>query len=142
MTSRRVPHSLRLAWRDKWLLAAAFGLLWRARIRLSAKGFGDPLQECAKTARLPLPPAALSARVAWSVNHAARFVAGPTCLVRAMAGQQLLAMKGYGSEIRVGVRSSGDAGFEAHAWLATGDTVILGGTPSELARFSALIGVS
>lgn len=142
MAGLRAPFIMRLIWRDKWLLAAAFTNLWRARIELNRKGFGDPRQGCARTADMAVPPAALAARVAWSVNQAARLVARPTCLVRAIAGQRLLAMKGYGSEIRVGVCNSGDTGFEAHAWLKVGDTIVLGGTSSELGRFSPLIGAA
>lgn len=141
MTSARAPLA-RLLWRDKWLLAAAFAMLWRARIELSVKGFGDPRRGCARTADMPVPPPALGARVAWSVDRAARLVARPTCLVRAIAGQRLLAMKGYGSEIRVGVRASNDAGFEAHAWLKAGETVVLGGTATELGQYRPLIGTA
>lgn len=142
MAGPRTPLIVRRLWRDKWLLAAALANLWRARIELNLKGFGDPRQECARTAGWAVPPAALAARVAWSVDQASRLAARPTCLVRAIAGQRLLAMKGYGSEIRVGVCNSGETGFEAHAWLKAGDTVVLGGTSSELGRFSPLIGAS
>jgi hypothetical protein len=133
---------LRVFWRDKWLLAAAFILLWLARIELYVTGFGDTRKGCALTADLPLPPTALSARVAWSVNRAARFVVRPTCLVRAMAGRRLLALKGYGSRIFVGVRSSSDAGLEAHAWLCAGDAVVLGNASGEVREYLPLIGNS
>lgn len=136
------PIGLRRAWRDKWLLLAAFALLWRSRIELSFKGFGDPRKGCGAISDLPPPPAAFAARVAWAVDRAARFVVRPTCLVRAMAGQRLLRMKGHGSAISVGVRNSGDAGFEAHAWLCAGDAVILGDSGGEVQQYHPLLGIS
>ncbi len=131
---------LALIWREKWLLGLAFYYLWQARILLSLRGFGDPMQGCAATARQAGAPAALARRIAWSVDQAARFVIRPTCLVRAMAGQRMLALKGHGSEIRVGVRKAPDRPFDAHAWLISGEEIVLGGTQAELGGFSPLIG--
>jgi hypothetical protein len=142
MASPRAPIGLRHAWRDKWLLLAAFALLWRSRIELSFKGFGDPRKRCGAISGRPLPSLSLAARVAWSVDCAARFVIRPTCLVRAMAGQQLLHMKGHGSAISVGVRGGGDTGLEAHAWLCVGDIVILGDAGGEVAKYRPLLGAS
>ncbi len=140
MSETRSPALLPLIWREKWLLGLAFYYLWQARILLSLKGFGDPMQGCAATAREAEAPAALVRRIAWSVDQAARFVMHPTCLVRAMAGQRMLALKGHGSEIRVGVRKAADKPFDAHAWLISGDEIVLGGTQDELGEFSPLIG--
>ena len=140
MSETRSPAPLSLIWREKWLLGLAFYYLWQARILLSLKGFGDPMQGCAATARKAEAPAALVRRIAWSVDQAARFVMHPTCLVRAMAGQRMLALKGHGSEIRVGVRKAADKPFDAHAWLISGDEIVLGGTQDELGEFSPLIG--
>lgn len=141
MARPRASIGLRRVWRDKWLLLAAFALLWRSRIELSCKGFGDPRKRCGAISDRPLPSPALAARVAWSVDRASRFVVRPTCLVRAMAGQQLLHMKGHGSAISVGVRHSGDAGFEAHAWLCVGDAIILGDAGGAVALYRPLLGI-
>jgi hypothetical protein len=140
MSDARRLALLPLIWREKWLLALAFILLWQYRITLSLRGFGDPRRACSANAEKPSAPTALARRISWSVDRAARLVPKPTCLVRAMAGQRMLAMKGYGSEIRVGVRNKADAGFEAHAWLISNDQIVLGGTSTELQRFSPLIG--
>lgn len=140
MPRPRASFGLRRAWRDKWLLLGAFALLWRARIELSCKGFGDPRKGCGAVSERPLPSRALAARVAWAVDRAARFVARPTCLVRAMAGQRLLAIKGYGSSISVGVRGAGAAGFEAHAWLCAGDSIVLGDAGGEVSQYRPLLG--
>ncbi|MFA7595152.1 MAG: lasso peptide biosynthesis B2 protein [Novosphingobium sp.] len=140
MPELRRPALLPLLWREKWLLGLAFCYLWQARVLLSLKGFGDPREGCAATAREAQAPTALARRIAWSVDQAARFVLRPTCLVRAMAGQRMLALKGHGSEIHVGVRKTANKPFDAHAWLISGDEIVLGGTQTELAEFSPLIG--
>ena len=64
--------------------------------------------------------------VAWSVSAAARLVPQATCLTQALAGQRLLARRGRGSRVVIGVRPQ-DAGLHAHAWLIRGDRVLLGG---------------
>lgn len=142
MTRLRAPIGLRRAWRDKWLLMASFALLWRSHIELSFKGFGDPRKGCGTISDLPPPPPALAGRVAWAVDRAARFVVRPTCLVRAMAGQRLLRMKGHGSAISVGIRNSGETGFEAHAWLCAGDAIVLGDSAGEVQQYHPLLGTS
>ena len=57
-----------------------------------------------------------------------------------MAGQRLLGIKGYGSAISVGVRNTGDAGFEAHAWLCAGDAIVLGDAGGEVGEYRPLLG--
>lgn len=61
---------------------------------------------------------------------------GGTCLVRALALQRLLSLHGHASELRIGVGHT-EAGFEAHAWLVDGDT-ILEGAGEEAASFTQL----
>jgi hypothetical protein len=134
------PRYLAGVWRDKWLILASLYELWHARLTLSLMGFGPPAIACSKTMALPFPPDDLLHRVGWSIHCASFLVIKPTCLVRAMAGQHVLARKGYGSEIRVGVRGNADRGFEAHAWLVSGETIILGGTPPVLQSYAPMIG--
>lgn len=133
---------LRALWREKWLFIAASVLLWIARLQLSLLKYGDPRRQSAASVGKPAPALPLARRVAWNVERAARLVPGATCLVRAMAGQRLLALKGYGSTIQVGVCRTGSMGFEAHAWLISGDLLVLGGEREDLRRFTTLIGNS
>ena len=49
------------------------------------------------------------------------------CLVQALAGQAWLTAQGAPSEIRIGASNSEAEGFAAHAWLACGDRIVLGG---------------
>lgn len=67
-------------------------------------------------------------RVAWGVAAAARFVPGASCLTQALAGQYLLARQGSASKIRIGIEKDTGAELKAHAWLISGDHIVLGGS--------------
>lgn len=77
-------------------------------------------------ARSEPPPRAFSRRVAAAIeSNARRRVPRATCLVQACAARALFALRGYRVTMRVGVRPAG-AGIAAHAWLMSGEDVILG----------------
>ena len=73
-------------------------------------------------------------RVAWGVAAAARFVPGASCLTQALAGQYLLARQGRASKIRIGIERDTGAELKAHAWLVSGNHIVLGGTISGFAH--------
>lgn len=66
------------------------------------------------------------AEVAWGVSRASRFVPLASCLTQALSGQYLLARKGMRSRIRFGVERRAGPDLRAHAWLLSGDRVVLG----------------
>ncbi|WP_296744351.1 lasso peptide biosynthesis B2 protein [Mesorhizobium sp.] len=72
-------------------------------------------------------------RVAWGVAAAARFVPGASCLTQALAGQYLLARRGSASNIRIGVERDTGKQLKAHAWLVSGNHIVLGGSMSGFA---------
>ncbi|TGT71332.1 lasso peptide biosynthesis B2 protein [bacterium M00.F.Ca.ET.159.01.1.1] len=67
-------------------------------------------------------------RVAWGVATAARFVPGATCLTQALAGQYLLARQGSASKISIGIEKGTGSELKAHAWLMSGNHIVLGGS--------------
>jgi hypothetical protein len=67
-------------------------------------------------------------RVAWGVAAAARFVPGASCLTQALAGQYLLARQGNASKIRIGIERDTGVELKAHAWLVSGNHIVLGGS--------------
>ena len=85
----------------------------------------------------PAPPDE-QARCAWAIARAARFVPRASCLTQALAGQWLLAGKGFGSRVVIGVRRSSGQDIAAHAWLRVGDQVVLGGQTEDLSAFTEL----
>lgn len=77
-------------------------------------------RECASTGELR--------RVAWGVAAAARLVPRASCLTQALAGQYILARQGNASKIRIGIERDTGQQLKAHAWLISGNHVILGGS--------------
>jgi hypothetical protein len=71
------------------------------------------------------------ARVVWAIGVAGRAVPRSTCLVRALAGQALLARHGWPSELRLGVARGPDGAFRGHAWLEREGRVLMGGVVTE-----------
>ncbi len=58
------------------------------------------------------------------------------CLVQALAAQRWLEREGIATSLRIGVRSDGQDGFGAHAWLLAGDQLVTGG---EISSYETLI---
>jgi hypothetical protein len=78
---------------------------------------------------------ATAERIARDVASVARVVPRATCLVQALAGEWLIVRAGAPVALQFGV-AFGERGLEAHAWLESGDRIILGA--EEAARFSAM----
>jgi len=58
-------------------------------------------------------------------------------LSRALAAQFVLKRKGFASTMCIGVAKT-DGEFLAHAWLTTGDQVVVGNENGELTKFKLL----
>ena len=84
----------------------------------------------------------LARRTSCAVARISRIVPRAHCLTQALSVQMILALRGYASEVKIGVRQSADGAFEAHAWLMSGMFVATGGTPADLANFTALTELS
>ena len=67
-------------------------------------------------------------RVAWGVAAAARLVPYASCLTQALAGQYILARQGNASKIRIGIERNTGTQLKAHAWLMSGNHIVLGGS--------------
>ena len=67
-------------------------------------------------------------RVAWGVAAAARLVPRASCLTQALSGQYILARQGNASKIRIGIERDTGARLKAHAWLMSGNHIVLGGS--------------
>lgn len=123
------------------LLTAQLALL-RARRALRRRPAGQLIRPVADVdpARPPTSAEAIAAleRLAIAVRRASDYgVFMPTCLVRALALEQLADREGAaGALVRVGVRYSRE-GFEAHAWLEV-DGRVVGDTEEHVSGFSVL----
>jgi hypothetical protein len=76
-------------------------------------------------------------RIVRAVRTAARFIPGSTCLVQALAAQALLMRYGYRTLLTIGVAKNECNQFAAHAWVACGNEVLIGG--HEAANYAALL---
>ena len=78
-------------------------------------------------------------QVPWAVTVAGRYVPGrTTCLSRALTVQGMLARLGYPSRLHVGVLRGKQGEVEGHAWVECEGRILIGGTPSEIGKFTPL----
>lgn len=127
----------RLRWRDRKLLVISLLVVALVRTGLVVGTYRQVLRFMPHGANEAAPDAFL-ARVGWAVARTARLVPRATCLTQALAAQFLLAMKGYRSAIRIGVVGSGGGGLDAHAWLISGDRIVIGAANHDLARYATI----
>ncbi|WP_375203491.1 lasso peptide biosynthesis B2 protein [Hyphococcus sp.] len=120
------------------VVLAWFSLLF-FRLALSVAGY-NAAKRLLKDQKATLPPAspAFAHRTAVAINQAAQFIPHATCLVRSMAAKFLLDRKSYGSSICVGVAKETGAPLQAHAWLKSGDLIIIGNEERQLSRYAPL----
>jgi len=77
-------------------------------------------------------------RIVWAVQATNRGTPGATCLVQAMTGQVLLRRRGIPASVQIGVTKDGVEGFQAHAWLESDGTVLIGGSEDLADRYERL----
>lgn len=126
------------AFRSARLLTIAWISLLFFRTLLSVAGYGIAKRVLRNNDNVPPASPAFAWRVGQAINRASRFAPGATCLVRAMAGKFLLDRKSFASSICVGVARDAGSPLTAHAWLKSGDIVIVGDEKRELARYTPL----
>lgn len=130
----RVRKFIDLSAADRRLLGLAVASLVKARLAVMFVPVRKILQ--------PVTPWASAqdtdtARIGWAVETAGRIVpAGDNCLVRAIAGREMLARRGISSQIRLGVAKNSSDLLRAHAWLECGDRIVTG--ESERRNYAAL----
>jgi Transglutaminase-like superfamily len=66
-------------------------------------------------------------KISWAVETVARIVpTAKNCLVRAIAGREMLVRRGITSQIRLGVAKNSPDILSAHAWLECGGMIVTG----------------
>lgn len=138
----RIDHGrriLRLFRRHHRILIRSFLVLAAIRWRLG-DGSHRFVQGWIESRAAKRPFAPISVPVAaWSVSHAARLVPGAACLAQAFALKYLLLRGGEPCTIRIGVKTSSESAFAAHAWVVYKGQCILGGHEEDLRTFSQLV---
>jgi hypothetical protein len=111
---------------ERRLLASAIVAVVKARLAVTFV----PIRKIL----LPLTPRAgamigdtNAASISWAVETAGRIVpSGKNCLVRAIAGREMLARRGVSSRIRLGIAKNSTERLDGHAWLECGDLIVTG----------------
>lgn len=126
---------LQLSSGDRRLLARA--ALWVAAVRLmlwvlpfrSQRSLLARLER--PTTRELDPDPLLPERIAWAVESASRHIPRASCLTRSVAAKILLHRVGYAAELHIGVGKDDEGKFRAHAWVESGERVMIGGCQLE-----------
>jgi hypothetical protein len=137
----RFRSFLRLSKYERWLLLEAAVLLAAVRLCLGALPFGllHRLSRVANQLAREMNGVACFSpeRVGWAIAVAGNHVPASTCLAQAIAGEVLLSRHGYESTLHIGVAKGNHGQLEAHAWLESGDRVVIGGS-QDLTRYTLL----
>ncbi|KPV53450.1 hypothetical protein SE17_09610 [Kouleothrix aurantiaca] len=127
-----------LAPAERWLLLRALVLVAGFRAALLLVPFQRLRRLAEHRAGTLSPQANALARTGWAIAVAADLGRGSTCLPQALAAQALLGWQGCASSLHIGVARGLGGRIEAHAWVESHGTVVVGGTPESLARYSRL----
>ncbi|MGP3696212.1 lasso peptide biosynthesis B2 protein [Rhodobacter sp. NSM] len=126
------PAEARALWR-------AFTTVLRIRLAIARRRTDEVRAATAMLGAAGAAPAWELRVTAWSVRAAARLVPGATCLTQALAGQRILARKGYASTVRLSLPGGRGSDFRPHAWLISGNVITLGGSASDYRHHRALL---
>lgn len=122
----RLRKFFKLAAPDRWLLASAIISVIKARITVMFVPIRKILQPVARQTEAVFADTD-AARIGWAVETAGRIVpTAKNCLVRAIAGREMLARRGVSSQIRLGVAKNSADALTGHAWLECGDRIVTG----------------
>ena len=140
---RPIRRFLALDSSDRLYLLEAWLYLAASRLALSRIPFRYLAPRLGR--QLPLEqgenPLAASSVLARTLTHAVGVAArhtpwNSTCLVQAIAGRLILRRRGLRSRIFLGTRKDEKGNLAAHAWLQSGDEILLGAAGRE--TFTAL----
>ncbi len=127
---RNLSRVLSLSGREMLFLAHCLAVVVAVRLGLTLLSYNKVRNMVTRLdAREPAEIGDLR-RVAWGVAAAARLVPGASCLTQALSGQYLLARQGNASKISIGIERNTGTELKAHAWLMSGDHIVLGGALS------------
>ncbi|WP_292314086.1 lasso peptide biosynthesis B2 protein [Mesorhizobium sp.] len=129
--TRRIATRFRLRWlsgREVLFLARCLAMVSVVRLALTLSSYNRVRGLITRLDARHDAGIADLRRVAWGVAAAARLVPGASCLTQALAGQYLLARQGKASRISIGIERETGSELKAHAWLMSGNHIVLGGS--------------
>jgi hypothetical protein len=102
-----------------WLGATTLGL-WLLPLNVVRRLLAAYLPR--RPGRAPLP----TERIAWAVSVARHVVPRATCLPQALVTEAFLTQDGYRADLRMGVQKTDAGRLAAHAWVESGDRIVVG----------------
>lgn len=139
---RRLRKFIRLPAAERRLLMKAILLLCAVKVGLELLPFRTLRRLLAKLVVLPVglrhveDPCSIE-RVVWAVVLAGRLMPrANTCLTQALTAQVLLLRRGYPALVHIGTLKAEGGELKAHAWVESGDEVVIGG--HELEQYTQL----
>jgi len=138
---KRPLHFFRLSGRQQRLILEILSILWIVRLLLwllPSRLWRRLLHPYLRVREMPTPhPQSEALEVANGITKAGRYVNDATCLVRALAGQMMLARRGFSTELKIGVAITSAKKLDAHAWIVYDNRVIIGLVPN-LERYAVM----
>ncbi len=142
----KLQKLFQLSWHEKLLLFEALLYLIIARTALLIPfnhlapflGKQFPANQIQMMTGLP---AAVAQKIGWSVEvMSTRTPWESACLAQAIAAKLMLKRRGIKSLMYLGMKKEERGNFMAHAWLQSGNEIILGGANSETFSILSAIG--
>lgn len=141
MIMTRIAKLLALSWLERWLLLQASVLLGGTWLALRLLSFAQ-LQRLLQAAASRQGPISAETQppvesIAAALKRAHRCMPSASCLPQAMAAQYLLLHYGHPAELRLGAAKDDDGRVRAHAWVVSGNQIVIGDLP-DLASYAPL----
>lgn len=125
-----------LSRREQLTLLQAALLLIPVRVGLQIVTYGRLQRSLQTIPTMQWSPELSPERIGWAVETASTVLPGETtCLAEALVAECLLEWRGYEAALRFGVDGA-DIDLSAHAWVESGDQVVVGG--GHLSKYNVL----
>lgn len=136
----RLRTASALSWDERYLALRAIALLALSRAALLLLGYARTRRVVDRSPVGVRRGPEFAAAVRRAMQRAARSLPGSTCLPQALVAARLLRTAGLPAELTIGVAygASPAIGLHAHAWVRSGDLVVVG--DADLARYTELSG--
>jgi hypothetical protein len=132
----RLRKLIELPAADRRLLESAIVAVIKARTTVTFVSVRKILQPVTPWTEAVLPEI-VAEKIGWAVETAGRIVpTGNNCLVKAIAAREMLARRGVGSRLRLGIAKNSPDILLGHAWLECGDRIVTG--EGEYRRYAAM----
>ncbi|HEU4993250.1 MAG TPA: lasso peptide biosynthesis B2 protein [Gemmatimonadaceae bacterium] len=129
---------LRLPPAERRLLIRSLRLVAQARLALWLLPFNVARRWLARSARKASRLDTSVERIGWAISVAKDFVPRANCLPQGLAAESLLIRGGHPVELRIGVVKDARGRLEAHMWVESSGTLVVGDLTQGLSTYTPL----